>query len=968
MVIEKNDRYILDTFYIVKGNHGALLGFDTANKLGVIHVVNTVEDREKKYPGLFTGIGKLKNCTVKLHIDKSVKPLAQRQRRTPFYLRAKVEQELDKLLKEDIIEKEEREPTPWISPIVTPLKKNTDEIRLCIDMREANKAIQRERHLLPTIDELINDLNGSTVYSKLDLRAGYHQLVLDPESRYITAFNTHVGVFRYKRLNFGICSASEIFQNTIRNVIQGIHGSKNISDDIIIYGKTQTEHDKALEQVFQQIHENGLTLNEKKCEYNKKSITFFGVVFSGEGISADPKKVKAIQEMTLPQNVSELKSFLGMTSYCSRFIRNYANITEPLRKLTKKDAEWKWDKSEQNAFEMLQKELSSETVMCFYDPREETQIMTDASPVGLSAIMTQNDKIVAYASRALTDTESRYSQTEREALAVVWACEHFEIYLRGAPHFTVFSDHKPLEKIWQKPRPPLRIERWGLRLQPYKMTVKYKPGKDNPSDYMSRHPNNSENEKPKLNAAEEYVRFIAESAVLNAMTLDEVKLATTQDKTMMKAIEYTKYGKWHNIKTIENPEISLEELTSLRSVKDELTVHGKTILLRDRRIVLPASLRQRAIHIAHEGHQGTTRTKAFLRSKVWFPNMNEMVKDIVKGCIACLATTKERNRNEPLKMSELPSGPWQNLSADFCRPLPSGEYLFVITDEYSRYPIVEIVKSVSANRVIPVLDKTFAEFGIVKTIKTDNGSSFNSDAFKQFATYCGFTHRRITPRWPKANSQAEAFNKPLMKIVRAAHVEGENWKQELLKFLRQYRATPHTVSGFTPYRLMFQREPNTKLPKVYENSSEPKVDEVVRQRDERSKSESKSYSDTRHNAVKYNINVGDKVLLENENKTKLSPKYIPSPYTVKGKKGAMITAENENHEVTRNSSRFKKVRSGLNYNQTNDNKITEDELVNENPPEMQPTNPKYPLKSIHQHQQILRSAKDPRESDANLHI
>ncbi|XP_045160783.1 uncharacterized protein K02A2.6 [Mercenaria mercenaria] len=283
------------------------------------------------------------------------------------------------------------------------------------------------------------------------------------------------------------------------------------------------------------------------------------------------------------------------------------------------------------------------------------------------------------------------------------------------------------------------------------MSVKYKPGKDNPSGYMSRHPVNSENEKQKLNIAEKYVNFIAESSVLNAMTLDEVKLATVQGKPF----DYAKYGKWHNMKSIEDPEISVEELTSLRSIKDELTVHGETVLLRDS--VLPKSLRERAIHIPHEGHQGTTRTKAFLRSKVWFPNMNEMVEDIIKGCIACLATTKERNRTEPLKMSELPSGPWQDLSADFYGPLPSEEYLFVITDEYSRYPMVEVVKSVSSSRVIPILDKTLSEFGMVKTIKTDNGSPFNSDSFRQFAAYSGFTHRRVTPRWPKAKSQSRSI-------------------------------------------------------------------------------------------------------------------------------------------------------------------------------------------------------------------
>ncbi len=192
------------------------------------------------------------------------------------------------------------------APIVTPPKKNPDEIRLCVDMREANKAMERERHLLPTINELINDLNATKVFSKLDLRAGYHQLVLHPESRYITTFNTHKGIYRYKRLNFGISSASEIFQETIRNTIQGVKGAKNISDDILIYGSTQEEHDKALDQVFSRLSENGLTLNKDKCQFNKDTITFVGVIFGAGGISADP--VQAIKEIKPPEKFGELKA------------------------------------------------------------------------------------------------------------------------------------------------------------------------------------------------------------------------------------------------------------------------------------------------------------------------------------------------------------------------------------------------------------------------------------------------------------------------------------------------------------------------------------------------------------------------------------------------------------------------------------------------------------------------------------
>lgn len=230
----------------------------------VINKLRKVTDPLEEYQDLFNGIGKLKNKTVKLHINKAVRPVALRHRRIPFHLRDKVEAEIKRLIDADIIEKVEDQSTPWISPIVTPPKKGGQEIRLCVDMREPNKAIVRERHIMPTLDEIVNDLNSAKLFSKLDLTSGYHQLELDEDSRYITTFSTHIGIYQYKRLNFGISSASEVFQEAIRGVIQHIHGAKNISDDIIVFGKTQEEHDKALEQTFQAIRKAGLTLNKKK--------------------------------------------------------------------------------------------------------------------------------------------------------------------------------------------------------------------------------------------------------------------------------------------------------------------------------------------------------------------------------------------------------------------------------------------------------------------------------------------------------------------------------------------------------------------------------------------------------------------------------------------------------------------------------------------------------------------------------
>ena len=187
-----------------------------------------------------------------------------------------------------------------------------------------------------------------------------------------------------------------------------------------------------------------------------------------------------------------------------------------------------------------------------------------------------------------------------------------------------------------------------------------------------------------------------------------------------------------------------------------------------------------------------------------------------------------------------------------------------MVDEYSRYPIVEIVKSVSARSTIPILDKVISTFGLPRIVKSDNGSPFQSYEFKQFAENMGFIHRRITPRWPRANSQAESFNKPLMKAIRSAHINQQNWKQEMYKFLRQYRATPHPSTGQTPYRLLFNREPRTKLPQTSENAVDVALDEMVRTRDSEAKRIMKYYGDQRNRAVNSDIQVGDTVLMKKE--------------------------------------------------------------------------------------------------------
>ena len=917
-IIKANDRQVTSTFHVLKGTHGSLLSFRTASNLDLVDVkirnVTTPGDITKsalihQYPSVFQGVGKLKDYELKLHIDETVTPVAQSARRIPFHLRKKVSTELKRLEQEGIIEKVDG-PTPWISPLVAIPKKNGD-VRLCVDMRMPNQAIQRERHPTPTVDDLVDALNGASTFSKLDLRTGYHQLSLAPESRYITTFATHEGLRRYARLNFGTNSASEIFQNVISEQIQNIPGAINISDDIIVYGKSPEEHNTALHAVLKRFDNSGLTLHPDKCEFNKSSLAFFGFVFSADGISPDPEKVKAIHEACPPSSTSEVRSFLGMVTYCAKFIQNFSDITKPLRELTKKNVQFHWEQQHQQAFQEVKDALTSDTVMAYFDKRKQTELTTDASPWGLSAILSQctpgseDRRIVAYVSRSLTPVEQRYSQTEREALAIVWAMERLHTYLYGG-HFTLLTDCKPVELILnnRKSRPPARIERWHLRLQEYNFSTVHTKGQDNPSDFLSRHPGTSTSDTLEK-AAEEYVNFLANLSTPKAMSLEDIKQATKEDAVLQKLMQLIRYGNWASVKKDEKfSATDKDELALFSKVRDELTVTND-IVLRGTRIVVPRTLRQQTLALAHQGHQGIVKTKQLLREKVWYPWIDKEVERCISSCIACQANGPA-TPPAPLQMTPLPPSPWHTVHIDFCGPFPTGEYLLVIIDAYSRFPEVDIIHSTTAKGTILKLERIFATHGIPMILKSDNGPPFHSREFETYMIEMGITHQRITPLWPQANSEAENFMKPLTKVIRAAHIEQNDWKRELYKFLLNYRATPHMTTGLSPSELLFNRKIKVKLPQMVTATDQNK-DQIVRQKDEQAKLKMKQHADTKRRTETSEIEIGDTVLVRQRKKSKFTSKFDQHPFKVVRKKGTMITANRNGKFITRNVSMFKKV-------------------------------------------------------------
>ena len=902
-------------FYIVPGQAATLLGRKTSEMLAILKVginvnncstnIDCVQPLDNKaalrlkFPAVFEGLGKLKGYQLRLHQDDSVPPVAQPLRRIPFSRRQKVTAKLKQLEELDVIEKVNG-PTSWINPLVAVEKPNGD-IRICLDMRQANHAILREKHPVPTVEETLQEISEAKVFSKLDLNMAFHQIELHPDSRDITTFAAPDGLYRYKRLFFGVNMATEKFQQLIWQILKDCPGAYNLHDDVRVVGRDHKEHDENLDKVMRKFEEHGLTLNYEKCVIGAKSMQYMGEVLTGEGLQVSKKRVEAIVDAPRPQNQSEVRSFLGSAQFCAKFIPGFSTISSPLWDLTCTGKSWKWGTKEEEAFEQIKKLLTNAPVMAYFAKDAKTRLVTDASPVGLGAVLEQQQedgsyRPVYYASRKLSNVEKRYSQFEREALAVRWACQKFYLYLYGI-EFELRTDHKPLVTVLGvKSTPPsARIERWLLYLQQFRYVVTHISGKENSADALSRLPVGPAQEHDARESTE-YACSIASEAVPAAHTPQQVEQASAKDPTLQLVRQAVTSGDWRRLSG-----------TMYKALSEELWVLGQ-LVLRGNRIVMPESLWKNTIALAHEGHQGMTRTKARLREKVWWPNMDKQVENFVKSCHPC-QLVGPRSKTEPIRSTTLPEVPWGDIAVDLLE-IPGGNHLLVVVDNYSRWPEVILLKKTDASHVTRAMEGIFQTHGIPESVRSDNGPPFSSAEFEGFLNYLGIVHLKGIPYWPQSNGEVERCNKTLLKIIRIASLEGKDWKKALQNFLFQYRTTPHTVTGLSPGELLMGRRLNDKLPKVTipsERITEAHWQQLLRERDARGKLRQKEYADSKRSAQYSDIAEGDRILLNKSRDNKLSPNFEPEPYVVVEKKGnAVLIEDQEGNTKLRNASHMKK--------------------------------------------------------------
>lgn len=299
---------------------------------------------------------------------------------------------------------------------------------------------------------------------------------------------------------------------------------------------------------------------------------------------------------------------------------------------------------------------------------------------------------------------------------------------------------------------------------------------------------------------------------------------------------------------------------NFRKIFNELMVTTDGLILRGERIVLPDSLQARAVSIAHEGHQGLTRVKGFLRTKIWFPNMDIMVQETMDKCLVCQVMDTS-SRAQPNLSTPMPERAWEYLATDFFGPLPTGQELCVVIDEHSRYPIVFEVPTTASSTLLPKLEELFSTMGIPIEMKSDNGPPFNGQAFSDFCEAFGIIHRPITPEHAQANGLAEGFMKNLAKVIKTAIIERKHWKEALIVFLRAYRSTPHSSTGVSPSQLLFGSNRTSRLPtSMNESKSREEYKQMALDKDKHSKLIAREANDKKLNAKQHQLKEGDVVL------------------------------------------------------------------------------------------------------------
>ena len=807
-----NEQHANASLLVVEGNGPNLFGRDLLHKIKLNwEAINSIKSSElyepllEKYKALFEDkLGTLQNFYAKLYIDPNVTPKFCKPRPLPYAFRNKVEEELNHLRELGIIEPVQF--AEWAAPIVPVLKSDNKSIRICGDFKlTVNKASKLDRYPIPKIDDILASLRGGAVFTKLDMSQAYQQLLLDEDSKQYVVINTHKGLFRYNRLPFGISSAPAIFQRVMENLLQDIPNVTVYFDDILVAGSSVSEHLSVLEQVLSRLLESGLRLKKEKCHFLVKSVTYLGYQIDATGIHPTSEKIRAIKDAPTPRNVTELKSYIGLLSYYSRFMPHLPTVLSPLYRLLHNDVPWCWSDETETSFQKSKQLLTSNDVLVHFNPELELILACDASPYGIGAVLAHrmpdsSERPIAFASRTLSTAEKKYSQMEKEALACVFGVKKFHCYIYGR-HFSLISDHKPLLSLFNGNRPipvqaSARIQRWALTLASYEYDLHHRSSQDNANaDGVSRLPLP---ETPTQVPTPPEVILLVEHLSHGPVTNYHIRHWTKTDCILSKVLLYLQKG-WPDV-------CPSDDIKPYWTKQNELSLQDNCILWGNR-VVVPLQGRQQLLHELHEGHFGIAKAKMRARSCIWWPNIDTDIERTVKECHHC-QQSKPQAPDIPLHPWPWPSKPWSRLHLDFAGPI-KGVMILVVIDAHSKWIEAYPMSTATSQATIQQLQLLFAQFGLPDTVVTDNGSSFVSQEFEDFLKRNGIHHYTSAPYHPATNGQAERAVQIIKNGLK--RVTQGTMSKRLSTILFTYRVSPHATTNLSPAELMFGRNLKTRL-------------------------------------------------------------------------------------------------------------------------------------------------------------
>ncbi|XP_036348039.1 uncharacterized protein K02A2.6-like [Rhagoletis pomonella] len=815
MLVKFNGSCKLLSVVVIENGGPPLLRRNFVNQFGIsIQNVNFLSKQNniadyvfKKFHSLFDGtLGCFKKQQVELALEKGTTPKFFKPRPVPLAIRDKVDKEITKHVKLDVLEPVEY--CEWGTPIVPVLKK-TGDVRICGDFKVTlNPHLKVEKYPLPRIEDLFSKLYGGEEFTKLDLSMAYQQIELKPSSRPLTTISTCKGLYQYKRLIYGLASAPALFQRIMDTLLSGLEGVVVFLDDILITAPCRKVHVQRLEKVLTILQESGFKLAKEKCSFLNSSLCYLGHIIDQKGLHTNPEKVKAIEGMGNPSNVKETQAFLGVVNFYRKFIPNMSTIASPLYELLKNNKKFVWTPECSNAISNLKEALKSDRCLGHFSSNCRTRLTVDASPIGLGAVLSQidpsgNERPIEYASRKLSNTERRYSQLDKEAAAILFGVKKFHHYLYGRS-FDLVTDNKPLHYILgpKKGIPQTaanRLQRIALTLSAYDFTINHVKSEANVADFFSRFPSEDVCENFMLQEMQKgvYMNYVSERNI-PLLDFGVIQRETMSDPVLKKVKEYIN-TQWPN-------KCSEVELKPYFLRRFELSEENGCLYW-GYRIIVPNSLQNGMVKYLHSSHMGISKTKSIARECCWWPCQTVDIENEIKACPSCLMT-----RPNPPKQKLIPwhwpQTLWDRIHIDFFGPMMS-RWCLVVVDSHSKWvECIDMGTNTTSSNTIAKLREIFARFGLPRMVVSDNGTAFVPKEFQDFLANNGITHVTTPVGYPATNGQAENMVKSIKNALKRILFRKSciQFSEALTRYIFDYRNTKHITTGLSPAELMFGRQ------------------------------------------------------------------------------------------------------------------------------------------------------------------